>query len=201
MIATLQAKVIKIKENSIIAENGGVGYELNCCPCSISKLKKGDEFFFYISSSFSMYEGQSLYGFLSEEEKEIFELFRQHVPKTGAKKALEYLNKAIKSISEFKKAASCKDIKTLTAIFGFTKKTAEKLAESLKDKLAFYGEEISPSISGQNYEKLLNALISLGYTASECKQPVKDVLSSNDLSDANFETLFKQALKRLSRGL
>ncbi len=201
MIATLQAKVTKIKENSVIAETGGVGYELNCCAYSISKLKKGDEVFFHVSSSFSMYEGQSLYGFLSEEEKEIFELFREHVPQTGARKALEYLNKAVKSISEFKKAASSKDIKTLTAIFGFTKKTAEKLAEALKDKLAFCGEDISPSVSGENYEKLLNALISLGYTPSECRQPVKDILSRNDSAKADFETLFKQALKKLSRGL
>jgi Holliday junction resolvasome RuvABC DNA-binding subunit len=34
-----------------------------------------------------MYGGTALYGFLSAEEKSIFELFRDAIPATGAKKA------------------------------------------------------------------------------------------------------------------
>ncbi|MEW5951697.1 MAG: Holliday junction branch migration protein RuvA [Elusimicrobiota bacterium] len=204
MIAHIRGKILKINETSVIAEAYGVGYEINCCESSLLKLKKGEEFSFHISSSFSMYEGQSLYGFLSEEEKDLFELFRSCVPQTGAKKALEYLNKAMRSPDNFKKAAAEKDLKTLTSIFGFTKKTAEKLADALKDKISANYSAKSDyyfSDSAEKYEKVLNALVSLGYKISECKEPLKEILSDENFSKADFEKIFKEALKKLSKGL
>jgi Holliday junction DNA helicase RuvA len=46
------------------------------------------------------------------------------------------MDKISKSFADFKNAVVSKDISMLTGVFGFTKKTAEKLISSLKDKIS-----------------------------------------------------------------
>lgn len=199
MIATITGRIRTITSGKAVIEACGVGYEVNLCDNSIAALSKGEEITLYISTSFSMYEGQSLYGFLSEEEKEIFELFRNFIPSTGAKKALEYLNKAVRSLPDFKNAIREKDSKTLIAMFGFTKKTADKLAEALKDKIGpeyHQGGKIRPA--GEAYEKAFNALISLGYRPSDAKESLNSVFSSPSATSLSFEEIVKESLKKLA---
>ena len=63
--------------------------------------------------------GITLYGFLSLEEKEIYLLLRE-IPGTGAKKALDYLDKISKSAPDFRRAILEGDaralIETLSAL-------------------------------------------------------------------------------------
>ncbi len=199
MIAMITGRIRTTASGKVIIETNGIGYEVNMCDNSIAALLKGEEVTLYISTSFSMYEGQSLYGFLNEEEKEIFELFRNFIPSTGAKKALEYLNKAIKSLPDFKNAIREKDSKTLTAMFGFTKKTADKLSESLKDKISCeYQDNARIRPTGELYEKTFNALISLGYRPTDAKESLNSVFSSPSAASLSFEEMVKESLKRLA---
>ena len=94
---------------------------------SIASLEKGQEVTVYVTESLSPYDGTSLYGFLSKDEKQLFLLFKENISGTGPKKAMEFLSKALRSLPDFHKAISTKDPKILTAIFGFTAKTAQKL--------------------------------------------------------------------------
>ena len=48
--------------------------------------------------------GVTLYGFLTLEDKEIFLLLRE-IPGTGAKKAMDYLDKILKSAPDFRRGA------------------------------------------------------------------------------------------------
>ena len=80
----------------------------------------------HIAESVAMYGGGvTLYGFLTPSDKAMFLTFRDCVPGTGAKKALEYLDKASKSLPDFRRAVLDKDAKVLTGVFGFTRKTAD----------------------------------------------------------------------------
>ncbi|MBK8869556.1 MAG: hypothetical protein IPN19_00525 [Elusimicrobia bacterium] len=52
-----------------------------------------------IVESVAMYgAGPALYGFLTLEEKQVYLVLRENVPGAGAKKALELLDKAAKSL-------------------------------------------------------------------------------------------------------
>lgn len=198
MIAFLKGKVRKMQNGKLIIETSGIGYELNFCEYSLASISIGDEITVYVSSSFSMYEGQSLYGFINEEEKELFELFRNAIPATGAKKSMEYLNKALRSIEDFKRAVAARDYKTLTTIFGFTKKTAEKLAESLKDRVKETYSPVNNAAEAELYSKALNALVSLGYRVSDSRETLKEIFSQARGREIPFEDIIKLSLKKLS---
>ncbi|GAB4033197.1 MAG: Holliday junction branch migration protein RuvA [Elusimicrobiota bacterium] len=198
MIAFLKGKVRKVQGSKLVIETCGIGYELNFCEYSLASISIGDEITVHVSSSFSMYEGQSLYGFINEDEKELFELFRSSIPATGAKKSMEYLNKALRSIEDFKRAVTNRDYKTLTDIFGFTKKTAEKLAESLKDRVNETYSPVNDPAGAELYSKALNALVSLGYRVSDSRETLKEIFSQPHGREIPFEDVIKLSLKKLS---
>ena len=206
MIAYLKGEVIDKRENSVVVSAGGVGYEVHMTRFGIEKTPpEGGQAELFISPSFSMYGGTLLYGFSSRAEKELFELFRDSVPDTGAKKAVDYLNKAIRSLPDFKKAVVEKDVKLLVGIFGFTKKTAERLISALKDKmgqLVFEGEARIKSGDSEfdsrpAFSNAANALAALGYSASEVRRALKKVEENGIADGENTESLVRNALKEL----
>ncbi|MCK5106383.1 MAG: hypothetical protein KAQ76_02370, partial [Elusimicrobiales bacterium] len=149
--------------------------------------------------------GTVLYGFISEDEKELFELFKSAVPKTGAKKALDYLAKAKKSLPDFQNAIAKKDFKVLTGIFGFTAKTAEKLANALKNKM----EHLSISgalkiktngISSRKFIQAQNALISLGFKNAQAKIALTSIENEELSGKESMEDILRMSLKKLTKG-
>ena len=136
MIAHLYGTLDSKRGNSVVIDVNGAGYEVFLTPSTLLSLPNNDsKIKLYIIESTAMYGGATtLYGFISEEEKAVFLLLKDEVQGTGAKKALEYLDKAAKSIGDFRRSIVNKDPAALTGIFGFTKKTADKLISSLKDK-------------------------------------------------------------------
>lgn len=204
MIAYLRGKLLEKNSDSVVLEAGGVGYEVNMCAISAENLPLvGEEAALHISESLSMYSGTVLYGFVSKDEKELFELFKT-VPKTGAKKALDYLAKAQKSLPDFKNAIIKKDFKLLTGIFGFTKKTAEKLALALKDKIENLSISGSMKIKAAGmdtgkYAQVLNALVSLGFKNSQAKKAIESVQDEDMNGEEEMEDVLKTALKKLAK--
>ncbi|MFH1239579.1 MAG: Holliday junction branch migration protein RuvA, partial [bacterium] len=122
--------------NSVIVEAAGIGYQVLVPASTYEKLPSvGETLKIYVWESTSMYGGNTaLYGFLTQEERDIFLLLRS-VSTIGPKGALDILSKISKSLPDFKQAILEKDTKILIKIFGLTKKTAEKLVVGLKDKV------------------------------------------------------------------
>ena len=163
MIASLRGSIISKTEEGIVIEVGGLGYEVFLCEASLRNLgPEGGEAYVLTAQSISMYGGAALYGFLTREEKDLFDLFRDAVPNTGAKKALDYLNKALKSLPDFKQAVMKNDPRLLTSIFGFTAKTADKLISALKDKMPDFqtagAARLGAFAAQGSYGQVLNAL-------------------------------------------
>ncbi|MDR1418235.1 MAG: Holliday junction branch migration protein RuvA [Endomicrobium sp.] len=124
--------------NTITIDVNGVGYAISVPIDTFSKLPQiGDQVKIYIVEAVSgMYGGVIyLYGFLSKEDRNMYVLIKDEVPGTGTKKAMEYIDKILKSVADFKTAIIKKDTTMLQTIFGFTKKTSEKLISALKDKI------------------------------------------------------------------
>lgn len=201
MIAYLRGTVVAKNPESAVIETGGVGYEVFLCEPSLEALPaEGGQASVFIAESISMYGGTALYGFLTREEKLLFDLLRDAVPNTGAKKAMDYLGKAVKSLPDFTRAVAAKDPKPLTAIFGFTAKTAEKLITALKDKLPTSGLSVPAGPQGAAaaaYTQALSALTGLGFRAADARAALEEAAAEAG-PKAGAEAIIRLALKRLS---
>lgn len=200
MLAYLRGRIVVKNDESAVIETSGVGYEVFFCAPSLEALgPEGSPAEVHIAESISMYGGTALYGFCSIEEKRLFDLLRDAVPNTGAKKALDYLGKALKSMPDFVAAVAAKDLKRLTAIFGFTAKTAEKLITALKDKLPAANPAAAAGFSAASgvYTQAINALTTLGFRAGESRAAVEEAAALSG-PGADAEALIRQALRMLS---
>ena len=206
MIASLRGVVIVKDLESIVLEVGGVGHEINVTSATASRLPPpGGEALLHNLATFAMYGGgETLYGFLSLPEKAMFTAFRDEIPGTGAKKALEFLDKASKSLPDFRRAVIDRDEKLLCGVFGFTKKTAVKIIDALKGKIEevrvtgdsrFAATAELPSTG--SWGQALHALEALGYKGSDARAAIQSLAELHGGKDVPTEQLVRQALKRL----
>ncbi len=203
MIAYLQGTILEVREEGVILVCGGVGYEINLARSNAAELETGREVSLYIAESISPYDGTVLYGFLTKEDKELWTLFKTAIPNTGAKKALEYLNKALRSVADFHQAILARDPKILTGIFGFTAKTAEKLINSLKDKMDAVSVQGSSKIKvldqAPYMSEVLEALTALGYSAAESRRAIEQLYQEGISPSEKIERIITEALRVLKK--
>lgn len=203
MIAYLKGEVLEVKEDGVILLCGGIGYEVTLAHSSALELTAGTQAALYIAESISPYDGTMLYGFLNKEDKALWLLFKTAIPNTGPKKALEFLNKALRSVADFHNAILQRDPKILTGIFGFTSKTAEKLINSLKDKMdavTVQGEsEIKVMDEAPYMSGVLEALSALGYSAAESRRAMEKLYAEGINPNDKIENIIKEALRVLKK--
>jgi holliday junction DNA helicase RuvA len=140
-------------------------------------------------------DGETLYGFLSATEEALFRvlLMAQGV---GAKKALGMLSTY--PAPRLARALAERDIAALAQIPGLGRKTAEKVALDLSDRVRELG--ISPAegtLEGgtrSRAQEAVQALLSLGMTHDEADAAIRLVLESEP--EASTEHLIRSALAR-----
>jgi Holliday junction DNA helicase RuvA len=207
VIASLRGVILTKDLESVVLEVGGVGHEIHVTSATASRLPApGAEALLHVIPSYAMYGGgETLYGFLSPSEKAMFQAFKDEIPGTGAKKALEFLDKASKSLPDFRRAVMDRDEKLLCGVFGFTKKTATKIVDALKGKLEDVrvpGEgRLAPAgpamPSTGSWGQALHALEALGYKFSDARTALQALAEEHGGADVPTEQLVRQALKRL----
>ncbi|MBI4395532.1 MAG: hypothetical protein HY548_00460 [Elusimicrobia bacterium] len=111
MIASLRGTILEKTADGAVVEVNGVGYSVLLSSSTVLLLPPvGENVLLFVEESVAMYGGGvTLYGFLKAEERQIFNVLRSHVPGTGAKKAMELLDKAGKSLPDFHRAILEKD--------------------------------------------------------------------------------------------
>lgn len=203
MIGSLRGNVLAKSPGQLLLDVQGVGYEIAVTLSAYDRLpESGQEALVFVSESMGMYGGGiTLYGFLSLEEKEIFALLRE-IPGTGAKKALDYLDKISKSAPDFRRAVLEGDARSLVSLFGFTKKTADKMIAALKERIAGLRVAGREKFSGAAaptgvVSEALAALVSLGYRENEARSAL-DQIPGVLRQEGETSHLVKEALKHLS---
>ena len=207
MIASLRGLVAAKTAEKAVLEVAGVGYEVSVTPAAAAALPPlGQSVFLHVVESVAMYGGGvTLYGFLTPADKEIFLTFRDCVPSTGSKKALEYLEKASKSLPDFRRAILEKDARALSGVFGFTRKKAERLIAALKDRIEAVripgAERLVRTGAAQApagaMGQALSALSALGYHAAEARAALQAVSEEHSGEALDAERIIRLALKRL----
>ncbi len=196
MIAFLKGEILQKNLDSLILNVNNVGYELFSPLSTLSVLENSSksEVQLYVKTVVRE-DSITLYGFLTEEEKNLFNMLLS-VSKVGPKLALSILSglapkKIIRAIKE-------RDIKLLSSIPGLGSKIAERVCFDLKDKLQ--GVDISPddrqpsSTEGKEQD-LISALLNLGYKLSEIKLLVSKIVKSHP--EKSIENLLKEILNEL----
>lgn len=203
MIVYLKGEILETREDGAVVLCGGVGYEVNLAKSSAQELTVGQQTALYVAESISPYDGTVLYGFTHKEDKELWLLFKNAIPNTGPKKAMEFLNKALRSVADFHNAIIQRDPKILTGIFGFTAKTAEKLINSLKDKMdavSIQGESKIKVLDEPAYLRdVLDALGALGYSSAEARRALDTLHTQGVKPNEPLEHIIKEALRVLKK--
>ncbi len=209
MIAQLRGKIIETNFDKeifrVILDVNGVGYEVLAPKSGDGMYSAGQNVTMHISESVTAFDGATtLYGFFRREEKEFFLRLRDNVEGMGPKKALECLDKINRSLPDFKRAVIDGDMNLLVSVFGFTKKTAEKLL------FAFRGQADGWTVAGtpkwgdasksREDTETLSGLVNLGYREDEAREALQ-AARANLGALAQTEALLKEALKLMATRL
>lgn len=202
MIAFVSGTVAAVTLSSAVLEVGGVGLELNCTPNTLATLRVGDE----TSLPTSMVvreESLTLFGFLDDDEKTVFELL-QTASGVGPKLAQAML--AVLSPDGLRRAVSIEDVKTLTRVPGIGQKGAQRIILELRDRIgAPTGSGTGRAAATGRAEaawrgQVHTGLVGLGWSAKEADKAVDAVAPQAEATDEpNVATLLRAALRSLSR--
>ena len=200
MIGFLKGNVFKKKEQSILLDVRDVGYEVFLTVSDLAQLKENETVFLFICYK-QKENGTSLFGFISEEIKDIFEVLID-INGIGSKMGMVILSAMEKNmlIASIRK----EDVLALTEIPGVGKKTAQRMVVELQDKLNCYliddTIKLETKIEKDNRAVLTDteeALIFLGYSKKEIDRALKKLFKK----DKTYKTddLIKLALKELGK--
>lgn len=204
MISFIKGKLVHIYENVIIVENNGIGYEIFVPVSVIGNMPLvGSEVMIYTYMHVRE-DALQLFGFLDRDTLEIFKLLIT-VSGIGPKGAIGVLGTL--SADDIRYAVMAEDAKMIAKAPGIGAKTASKVVIELKDKLKMrdVAENISSEIDGQQsifddggskqaVSDAIEALVSLGYSATEATKAVRKADAGDDVT---VEELLKLSLKYL----
>lgn len=196
MFYSLSGKLIAKKQNFVAIEANGIGFKISVSAKTIRKLPKiGSRMKLFCHTSVRQ-DGVDLYGFLDEEELEIFELLNT-VNSIGPKMALKILS-AASGADGLLSAVSKNKPDVLTKISGIGRKTAERIILELGDKIknlkinASSEEYFSHLETDDNIERILQGI---GFKKNE----VREALKKMPIKVKKLEERLKEALKFLSK--
>lgn len=189
MISQLTGQVVEKSLNYLVLDNNGVGYKIFVSNNTLDKVNSGESLTIYTYLAVKE-NALDLYGFINQEEKEIFELLLT-VSGIGPKSAITILCSAEADI--IRESAYNDDPDYLSKASGIGKKTAEKIVLGLKSKI---GSLPSGEKTTGEGTILIEALTSLGYSERESRNALKKI----EISDKNdHQSIIKEALKILNK--
>ncbi|MBC7980449.1 MAG: Holliday junction branch migration protein RuvA [Armatimonadetes bacterium] len=196
MIARLRGKIIEAYPNRLVVDCHGVGYEVFIPLSTFDSLhaSTGAEVDLRTHLHFSQL-AQKLFGFATEEERDIFLLLIDRVSGVGPTMAVAVLSGM--DVTRFKQAVVAGDVAGLSRLKGVGKKTAERIILELKDKVGVtdtWQDAASGQVSAPAADAEL-ALIALGYKQVDSRKAVRAVLDKDPASTT--ESLVRGALRSL----
>ena len=175
MLSYIKGKVTEAGENTLVVECGGLGYELLVSRGAASAAAVGSEVKLPVYLSVSE-TGVSLYGFKDAAEKDMF-LKLIGISGIGAKMAIGILSGM--GVNDLIAAIARSDVKGLSGIKGIGKKTAERIALELRDKIgaeiADMSEKVGVTPDIVPDEDAVLALMALGFNKNEAVSAVARV--------------------------
>ncbi len=201
MIYSLYGKVSLIDENTVVVNTGAMAFEVVCSTFTTYSLCASAEPQTILTYLQVKEDAMCLYGFSGRKEKLLFNNLLS-VSGVGPKMAITVLSGI--PLDDLVKAISGSDIKTLSAIKGLGKKTAERIVLELNGKFGGEGS-LETILSGDNSSKAnsvplkkemqeaIEVLVSTGLSKASASEIVKnnyvDGMTSEQLVVSCFKNL------------
>ncbi len=198
MIALLSGRIVHKSPDHIIIDVNGVGYRVQIPFSTYYELPEEGTVTLHIHTSVRE-DAIHLYGFRTRLEKSFFQLLIS-VSGIGPRLARDILSNI--QPGQLAQALSQGNIRTLSAIPGIGKKTAERLILELKEKVGKLdmASAATPAPLSEPGDEILDdvvsALLNLGYKEQQVRRAIAALPPQ---PDASLEELLKQALKLLMK--
>ena len=199
MIAWLSGKLRHKATDYLIIDVAGIGYQV-AVPLStyLGIPDEGEVVSLHIHTHVRE-DALSLFGFLTEAEKNMF-LLLMGVSGIGSKLALAILSSL--SVQDLSRAIQASDDSRLRLIPGIGKKTAARMVLELKDKMKLIMPAVPAPLSGpavvsDDIEDVTSALVNLGYRRPQAEETVRKIRHARP--DLGVEELIREALQMLMK--
>lgn len=192
MIASIKGDVLVRRPDHVVIDCGGVGYRLEVSTQTLKTVPAIGKEAQLHAHLVGRDDGLSLYGFASEEERELF-LMLISVAGIGPKVALAVQSQS--PTGKLLRAIATGDAKLFQSVPGVGKKTSNRIIVELKDKVAGRLPEIDSSTSDIDDDPRIVArsgLMELGYTLEQAESMLDGVAGDNDTP----EEMISVALRR-----
>jgi Holliday junction DNA helicase RuvA len=171
MIATLRGEITQIEENAIVLEVGGVGLRAFVPAPLRGRLKTGEAIFLF-THLVVREDALTIYGFESQAERELFNVLLG-VDGVGPRVALSVLSAM--TLDAVQRAVFADEVDLFSRVPGVGKKTAQKIALHLKDKLRPTDALAKVAALSDVDSEVLAALTALGYSVVEAQTAIQSL--------------------------
>jgi len=198
VIAQVSGRLAAKQADRVMIETpGGVGYEIVVPLGVMERLPAVGEAVSLATELVVREDGWSLYGFSADAERHFFQRL---IGVTGVGPRIAIALMSALGLERGVRAVRDRNIALLASVSGIGKKTAERLALELADKLGEFEEAAvaGAAPSGGAAEAALHALERLGYATVEADRALRQALAADGGGDA--ETLVRRALQLLTHG-
>jgi holliday junction DNA helicase RuvA len=170
MIAAVRGEVMVRRADHVVIDAGGVGYRLTVSSETLKAVPATGRDAFLHAELISRDDSLALYGFSSEEERDLFRLLIS-VSGIGPKVAIAALSGG--TTRDLLRAIAAGDAKRFQAVPGIGKRTSERIIVELREKVAgALEEEIATVGAEQGDARSLarDGLVNLGYAPLEAEK-------------------------------
>jgi Holliday junction DNA helicase RuvA len=194
MIAHVRGRLASKSADRVVVETaGGVGYEI-VVPLGVMEQLPATGAEVTLATELVVREdGWALYGFLDESARRFFQRITS-VSGVGPRIGIALMSSL--GVERGARALREKNIGLLSSVSGIGKKTAERLALELGEKVEDFTEAPASGVPA-GAEAALKALERLGYAVPEADRAIRQALAGNG-TDTETEVLVRRALQILT---
>lgn len=196
MIAHVRGRLAAKSADRVVVETaGGVGYEVVVPLGVMERLPAAGTEVTLATELVVREDGWALYGFLEESERRFFQRLTS-VTGVGPRIGIALLSAL--GVERGARALREKNIGLLSSVSGIGRKTAERLALELGEKVEDFTEAPPTGAAPPaGAEAALRALERLGYGTPEADRAIRQALAGNG-TETETETLVRRALQILT---
>jgi holliday junction DNA helicase RuvA len=195
VIAAVRGEVMVRRPDHVVIDAAGVGYRLTVSSETLKAVPATGRDAFLHAELISREDSLSLYGFSSEEERDLFRLLIT-VSGVGPKVAIATLSGG--TARDLLRAIAAGDAKRFQAVPGIGKRTSERIIVELREKVAGALEEevaLTGAEQGDPRSLARDGLVNLGYAPLEAEQ-LLDGVEGSEPEDLVAAALRKAASSR-----
>lgn len=191
MISRVRGTLLRRDMESVeVMTAGGLGYEIEIPISVFERLPRANADVELLTVHVVREDDELLFGFLQEAERD---LFGRLLGASGVGPRLALAMMSALTPAALVRAITEKDVPTLVQVPGVGRKTAERIALELGDKLDDLSIRAAPSVKGAAAQEAVGALVALGYAATDAGAAVRRAVEDQG-PEEDVQRLIRKAL-------